>query len=375
MKINFILPFYSNRPIGGFKVVYGYANELAGFGHEVALIHPRSIRNVATPRGALRRLQNAALDARNAFAPRPGLKWQPLDRRVRVLIVPEPTSQYVPDCEAVFATAWQTSEYVHDYPPRKGKKFYLVMDFDPWIAPKAVLEKTWRYPMIKVTISNWLRNRVLSAGTPTSEVINIPIGINFDQFRMINDIGGRAQRILMLHSHSPSKGSDIGIAAIAKYREAHPDVEVDLFGATARRRPAGLPTWARYHGIVSNERLLRLYNESRIYVCSSWAEGFALPPAEAMACGCAIAATDCGGIREFALDGINALLSPPGDAERLALNIIRLLDDDELRRSLASTGCNLIRRFTWATAAARLEALIERQVMPQTPTHTLVAHA
>lgn len=373
MKINFILPFYSTRPIGGLKVAYEYANRLAGSGHEVALIHPRSARNVAPPRGVLRRLQGAALDARNVFAPRAGLKWQPLDSRVRILIVPEPTAAFVPDADVVFATAWQTSEYVLDYPPSKGRKFYIVMDFDPWIAEKVVLENTWRYPMIKVTISDWLHGRVQAAGCPPSEVFNIPIGINFDQFVRTKDIAGRRKRILMMYSHSASKGSDLGITAIERCREAHPDVEVDLFGPAARRRPAKLPAWARYHGIISNARLRQFYNESRIYVCSSWAEGFALPPAEAMACGCAIAATDCGGIREFAADGINALVSPPGDAEHLARNIIRLLDDDELRRNLASTGCESIQRFTWSAAATRLEALIESQLMLQSNTQARAA--
>jgi len=375
MRINFILPFYSVRPIGGLKVVYEYANQLAARGHDVSVIHPRSMRNIEPVRRPLHKLHNAALDTRNRFAPRAGLKWQPLDRRVRIVIVPEPTAAHVPDADAVFATAWQTAEYVVKYPIRKGRKFYLVQDFDPWIASKEVLEQTWRWPFLKITISSWLYEKVRAAGCVEPEVINIPIGVSFQQFHLTNDIGNRPKRILMLYSSSPSKGSEIGLKAIAKSREAHPDLQVTLFGPTMRRRPATLPDWASYGGIITNERLRTLYNESRVYVCSSLAEGFALPPAEAMACGCAVAATDCGGIREFAVDGINALLSAPGDADALARNIISLLDDNQLRVRLATAGHQSIREFTWETAASKLEELIGAGISDSPTLATLQAAA
>src|SRR5215472_5373591 len=105
MKINFILPFYSVRPIGGLKVAYEYANQLTARGHDVTVIHPRFMRNVPTPDGALNRLQRAATEARNWFAPRAGLKWQDLHERVRIRIVREPTAAAVPDGDVVFATA------------------------------------------------------------------------------------------------------------------------------------------------------------------------------------------------------------------------------------------------------------------------------
>jgi glycosyltransferase involved in cell wall biosynthesis len=362
VKINFILPFYSARPIGGLRVAYEYANELTRRGHEVSVVHPRRMNNVATAAGPLRKLHNAALDSRNLFAPRAGLKWQSLHEQVRILVVPEPTTRHVPDADAVFATAWQTAEYVRHYPSCKGKQFYLVMDFDPWIASKEVLEKTWHEPLAKITISNWLYDKVISAGCPSSEVTNIPVGIDFEQFSLRADISNRNKRILMLFSYSPSKGSDIGLSALELVRQLHPDVDICMFGPTTRRRPRNLPQWIRYLGNVSNEQLAHLYNDSQIYVCSSWAEGFALPPAEAMASGCAVAATDCGGINEFAVHGTNALLSRPGDVKALARNITLLLDDDRFRIRLATTGHQSIQSFTWPAATEKLEQFISQKI-------------
>src|SRR4051812_10395930 len=134
------------------------------------------MRNVASSRSPIRKLQTAVLDARNMAAPRAGLKWQPLDKRVKLEIVPDAAPRHIPDADVVFATAWQTAEYVCHYGPRKGVKFYLVMDFDPWIASQQVLAETWAMPMLKVTISSWLYEKVRAAGCSESEIVNLPIG-------------------------------------------------------------------------------------------------------------------------------------------------------------------------------------------------------
>lgn len=237
-------------------MAYEYANQLASRGHLVSVIHPRFMRNIYTSRSPLRKFQTAAVNARNVLAPRSGLQWQSLEKSVRILHVSEPTAQNVPDADVVVATAWQTAEYVVEYPKQKGRKFYIVMDFDPWIASKDVLEKTWNWPLRKITISSWLYDKVRAAGCPATEVTNIPIGINFDQFQLLCDISNRPKRILMLYSTSKSKGSDDGLKALQKCKERHPDLDVVLFGPTTRFRPSGLPEWAAYKGTFHNDSLL-----------------------------------------------------------------------------------------------------------------------
>ena len=39
LRFHFILPFSGRKPVGGFKVVYEYANELVRRGHEVQITH------------------------------------------------------------------------------------------------------------------------------------------------------------------------------------------------------------------------------------------------------------------------------------------------------------------------------------------------
>jgi glycosyltransferase involved in cell wall biosynthesis len=80
-----------------------------------------------------------------------------------------------------------------------------------------------------------------------------------------------------------------------------------------------------------------------------------------MACGCAVVSTDCGGIREYAEHGVNALLSPPEDPKGLAQNVLRLLDDDNLRVRLAKAGYEKIQEFTWDKAVTRLEEVLRQK--------------
>jgi glycosyltransferase involved in cell wall biosynthesis len=108
------------------------------------------------------------------------------------------------------------------------------------------------------------------------------------------------------------------------------------------------------------ERIVQeFYNGSSIVVSPSRAEGFAFPPAEAAACGCAIVATDSGGLRDFVENGVTGLLSPPEDPQALARNICALLGDDDLRVRLARAGNKfVVENLDWERSTSQLERFL-----------------
>jgi len=359
MKITFILPRYPWKPIGGFRVVYEYANHLVARGHMIAIVHPRQLPNwnPSPPTNLCRWLRRKAGYLRNLiFTPK--VKWQPIDKRVKMLYVPNPRAQYVPDANAVFATWWPTAELVLEYPESKGKKFYLVQDFYPYLGTKSQIEKTWRFPLKKVTISSWLYKMVIDSGISKDEIIAIPNGVDHKRFCLQNDIAGRPKRIAMMYSTGSYKAPEDGIKAIEIAKSRHKDLQAICFGPGTR--PKTLPRWIKYETNVSEERLVEIYNSSSIFLSSSVAEGFALPPAEAMGCGCAVVATDSGGIREYAEHEKTALLSPPRNPEALAKNLLRVLEDDELRIRIAKAGNVRIQGFTWERSTDLLEQFLLR---------------
>ena len=82
---------------------------------------------------------------------------------------------------------------------------------------------------------------------------------------------------------------------------------------------------------------------------------------EAMLCGEAVACTNNLGYQEMAKHEKTALLSPVKNPQLLAENIIRLIEDDELRIKLAYNGLKYIKdNFSWDKSHALLVNLINQ---------------
>jgi glycosyltransferase involved in cell wall biosynthesis len=83
-------------------------------------------------------------------------------------------------------------------------------------------------------------------------------------------------------------------------------------------------------------------------VLPSEAEGFGLVLIEAMAAGVPVIATDVPGIRDVVRHEHDGLLVPPGQPERLANAITRVVTEPGLRRRLIDAGLETVRaRYTW----------------------------
>jgi glycosyltransferase involved in cell wall biosynthesis len=74
-------------------------------------------------------------------------------------------------------------------------------------------------------------------------------------------------------------------------------------------------------------------------------EPFGMVIVEGMACGKAVIASRTGGAAELFVEGENALSHSPGDAMALAHQILRLAEDDGLRRRLGLAGRGTAERF------------------------------
>ena len=84
-----------------------------------------------------------------------------------------------------------------------------------------------------------------------------------------------------------------------------------------------------------------------------------MPAMEAMACGAALVTYDNGGCRDYAVDGLTALVAPRRDVTALAKALGRAVGDRALRQRLAGAGHALVtRQFDWDRAVERLEAAL-----------------
>ena len=110
---------------------------------------------------------------------------------------------------------------------------------------------------------------------------------------------------------------------------------------------------------VNSEMIAKLYSTTNIFIFTSYKESFGLPPLEAMACGVPVVTTDCGGIRDYAVDGYNALIVPPGDPKAVADAVLKILKDDKLREKLIERGIETAKQWTWDKVVDKFEQAIK----------------
>ena len=79
---------------------------------------------------------------------------------------------------------------------------------------------------------------------------------------------------------------------------------------------------------------------------------------EAMACGVPVLSFDCPGPRHVVRDGIDGILVPPDDVNKLAEAMDRLMADQAERERLAANGFEVTKRFGKDQIMERWERLI-----------------
>jgi len=97
----------------------------------------------------------------------------------------------------------------------------------------------------------------------------------------------------------------------------------------------------------------RVLAAADVVVCSSHFEGYGMAIVEAMACGKPVVSTDRGGPAETILHGETGFLVPWGNAAGLALHVIDLLHDADLRARMGAAGRARAERYFSAQATAK----------------------
>ena len=112
---------------------------------------------------------------------------------------------------------------------------------------------------------------------------------------------------------------------------------------------AGFEDRVWFLNAVSDERLWDLYRRAAFFVFPSLAEGFGLPPLEAMAAGTPVIASDLPAHRE--LLGNRVVFVDPESEEALAGAMLELAASAERRRELGRGGPQHAAQYTWRRCA------------------------
>ena len=103
-----------------------------------------------------------------------------------------------------------------------------------------------------------------------------------------------------------------------------------------------------FHGELPRSELIEQYKKATIFVSSSLYESFGFSVAEAMACKCPVICSDIPSFQGLVSDGKTGLLFQPANVSDLCDKMRLLLDDEQLRLSLAENAYEHIRvNFGW----------------------------
>jgi glycosyltransferase involved in cell wall biosynthesis len=201
-----------------------------------------------------------------------------------------------------------------------------------------------------IVTSEFVRQRAVSVlGLDPARVHVIPHAIEHDVFKPGDE---EAEPMLLYPARPwPHKNHARLFEAFARLRQTRPRLRLVLTGG-GHERLGALPDGVESLGVVSATELASLYRRAACLVFPSLYEGFGLPPLEAMACGCPVAASNAGAIPEVCGDA--AVLFDPRDEESMARAIV---EADSRREALRAKGFARAAHFTWDDVARRHEAV------------------
>ena len=235
------------------------------------------------------------------------------------------------------------------------------------------IERTIKHADMFIAVSEYVKDEIRRLyKIPAKKIFVIPNGIDPKLFRVIKQVSLRKkygftndhQIIMFVGRFSKEKGISTLINAIPKVMKeiknsafliVSPMIKdfekLDTFRELNDKLNKLIKKYGKRIKVFSEKlpqnTLSNLYNMADLYVQPSLYEAFGITVLEAMACGKSIIASDCGGLSEIVFNGYNGLLCTPGDHQKLANDIIKLLNSPELKRKMEKNALQFSKKYHW----------------------------
>lgn len=331
MKITFLLP-----PVGfagGNLVVATYAQWLAAHGHEVALVSPPH------PRPPLKRaikswLKGQGWPAWSRIVPSDfdglGLKHIVLDA------YRPPMAKDVPVSDVIIATWWETAEWLMQLPDTHGAKAHLIQGHEIFdYCPKARVEATYRLPIKKIVVSEWLK-KILKSLYDVEDVVVIPNAVDHEIFYPGQRSKNTTPSIGFLYHETAIKGTDVVFHVLERVLNKCHGAKIYSFGRPKKIKSNALEEKIIYKSSPTKKEIREIYSMCDAWICASRSEGFNLTAMEAMACGTPVVSTKTGWPADVISEGVNGYLCEIDDCEGLFNSIFQIFDSKKEKWTLMS---------------------------------------
>jgi len=336
MRIAFVIPGGGG---GGARSVLRIATGLIERGHEIRILHPTPRRH---PRAVLRHVYlRLRYGRRNDWTRRfPGVV------RPYHSLTPEVVGRN----DFVVGVGVDCVLAIADLPPQCGIKVHNSRGMEPWIMDRML--RAWQLSMPRIVVASYLEREMRSRGS-NDPIFVVHNGVDRSEyFPSVPE--DQRDGIGTVYHGAAVKAPDVILSVLHRFHDCRPDLPLYVFGSF--RRPRGLPRAATYVRFPSLAVARDLYSRSLVWFCASRHEGLPNPLFEAMACGCAVVSTDCGGPSDQIENGTNGFIVPVGDEHAMVTRILEMLDSEELRARFVAASQVVLDRMTWKRAVDEFES-------------------
>lgn len=199
---------------------------------------------------------------------------------------------------------------------------------------------------------------------PQDKIRLIPNGINmakYSQAPLKNVSFGSGKIVFFVGRLVKEKGVQVLLEAAPQIIAAEPEVRFFIAGKgpmeeqlKAQAKSLKIESWVSFLGYISEEQKITLLKQAQVAVFPSLYEPFGIVVLEAMAAGVPVVAADTGGMGEIISHGISGLKVWPGDAQSLAVNILKVLQDRELAKNLSTNALVVVKdQYNWEKIAEK----------------------
>jgi glycosyltransferase involved in cell wall biosynthesis len=257
-----------------------------------------------------------------------------------------------------------------------------------WMQLRLTVRRTARHAAQIITDSEYSRQDISKTyGIAAERIVVTPAAASArfarvtspTELKKVRDnYGIKRDYILSLGSIQPRKNLVRLIEAYSLLRQSRPEGKLPQLVLAGKRGWLDSETLKAaqrntndgdivFTGYVAENDLPALYSSAECFVYPSYFEGFGLPILEAMQCGLPVIAGNRTSIPEIVADA--GLLFDPFDTKALAETLLRLLDNEELRRVLSAKGLQRAAQFSWTKTAQQTLQIYEQAVSGSRPKH------
>jgi glycosyltransferase involved in cell wall biosynthesis len=186
-------------------------------------------------------------------------------------------------------------------------------------------------------------------------------------------------RLVWLRAFHRIYDPSLAVRVLSLLAPEFPDVHLLMVGpdkgddslraALSLAAASGVKDRIEYPGRVAKSEVADWINRGDIFLNTSTVDNNPVTILEAMACGACVVSTLAGGIPYLASNGVDSMLTEPGDANGMAECVAKLLRNPELAASLSLNARRRVEAIDWSNVLPEWQALL-LSASQQTPLRT-----